>query len=166
MVDKMLGGLFGGPDQDRMRSQAKDFVSRYEQGPPEHGYEAPEVQDHFKTVGRHMSPEDVQDAAREAFRRMSPEQRRAYKNAMRERGMSQFQAIPDENDDPDILAEQTQKFMKEEAEKKGGFDGSVGSLFGEEPGKGSNMLDNPAVKAAFAGMAAFAFKKFLDSQQG
>lgn len=165
MVDKMLGGLFGGPDQDRMRSQAKDFVSRYEQGPPEHGYEAPEVQDHFKTVGRHMSPEDVQEAAREAFRRMSPEQRRAYKHAMRERGMGQFQAIPDDNDDPEILAEQTQKFMKEEAEKKGGFDGSVGSLFGEAS-KGESMLDNPAVKAAFAGMAAFAFKKFLDSQQG
>jgi hypothetical protein len=177
MVDQLLGGLFGGPDGDRMRSQAKDFVSRYDQGPPDQGYEAPEVLDRFKQVSRAMSPEDVQDAARQSFKQMTPEMRRAYKQAMKERGVPQFQQLPDDQDEPNILAEMTQKAMQEQAQRQAqaqaqaqaeaqahakDFDGSVGALLGKEGEK--SLLDNPAVKAAFAGMAAFAMKKILDSK--
>jgi hypothetical protein len=179
MVDQLLGGLFGGPDDDRVRSQAKDFVSRYDQGPPDQGYEPTEVMERFTQVQRHMTPDDVQEAARQSFRQMTPEMRRAYKQAMRERGVSQFQQIPDDDDNPDILAQMTQRAMQEreaqarqaqaqaeaqaaaEGQKKD-FDGSIGALLGEDSGK--SLLDNPAVKAAFAGMAAFAMKKVLDTK--
>jgi hypothetical protein len=173
MVDQLLGGLFGGPDGDRMRSQAKDFVSRYDQGPPDQGYEPAEVLDRFKQVGRVLPAEEVQDAARQSFKQMPPEMRRAYKQAMKQRGVPQFQALPDDqDDDPDILAEMTHKAMQEQAQrhaeaapqaqKAPDFDGSVGSLLGKEGDK--SLMDNPAVKAAFAGMAAFAMKKILDSK--
>lgn len=168
MVDQLLGGLFGGPDGDRMRSQAKDFVSRYDQGPPDHGYEPTEVLDRFKQVGRAMTPTDVHEAAQQSFKQMTPEMRRAYKQAMKQRGIPQFQQLPDDkDDDPSILAQMTQQAMQEQAQKHAetpekGFDGSVGALLGKEGEK--SLLDNPAVKAAFAGMAAFAMKKILDSK--
>ncbi|MFM9108781.1 MAG: hypothetical protein ACKOWF_19010 [Chloroflexota bacterium] len=172
MVDQLLGGLFGGPDGDRMRSQAKDFVSRYDQGPPDQGYEPTEVLDRFKQVGRAMDPTDLQDAAQQSFKQMPPEMRRAYKQAMKQRGVPQFQQLPDDkDDDPSILAEMTRQAMEQQAkqqaeaqaESKGkGFDGSVGALLGQEGDK--SLLDNPAVKAAFAGMAAFAMKKILDQK--
>ena len=172
MVDQMLGGLFGGPDSDRMRSQASDFVSRYDNGAPHEGYTNDEVMERFRQVSGHMSDDDMREAARQSFSRMSPEQRREYKRAMRQRGARQFDR-DDDNDDPDILAQRTQGFMKEQPQQEGGLGGLFGGLFGggdaqqpqvQRQDDGGSMLDNPAVKAAMAGMAAFAMKKMMDSR--
>ena len=172
MVQGMLGGLFGGPDADRMRSQAQDFVGRYETGQPHEGYSSDEVMDRFRQVSGHMSEDDMREAARESFRRMSPEQRREYKRAMRQRGARGFDR-DDDNDDPDVLAQMTQGYMREQPQQEGGLGGLLGGLFGggqssqpqaQQPDQGGSMLDNPAVKAAMAGMAAFAMKKMLDQR--
>lgn len=173
MVDNMLGGLFGGPDDDRVRSQAKDFVSRYEQGAPHEGYGRDEVLDNFRRASQAVGDDDMRDAAREAFRRMSPEQRREYKRAMRQRGARGFDR-DDDGDDPEVLAQATQTFMKErpaQAQDAGGG-GLFGGLFGggheQQPAahqqQDNDFFDNPAVKAAMAGMAAFAMKKILDNR--
>lgn len=175
MVEGMLGGLFGGPDSDRMRSQARDFVGRYETGQPHEGYSDDEVVERFRQVSGQLSDDDMREAARESFKRMSPEQRREYKRAMRQRGARQFDQ-DDDNDDPDILAQKTQRFMKEQPQQEGGLGGLLGGLFGggdasqpqaqaQQRDQGGSMLENPAVKAAMAGMAAFAMKKLLDQQR-
>lgn len=173
MVDNMLGGLFGGPDDDRVRSQARDFVSRYEQGQPQEGYGRDEVLDNFNRASQAVGDDDMRDAAREAFKRMSPEQRREYKRAMRQRGARGFER-DDDNDDPEVLAQSTQTFMKERsAQQDSGGGGLFGGLFGggqdeqrssTQPQQQDDFLDNPAVKAAMAGMAAFAMKKVLDKR--
>ncbi len=173
MVDNMLGGLFGGPDDDRVRSQARDFVNRYEQGQPHEGYGRDEVLDNFNRASQAVGDDDMRDAAREAFKRMSPEQRREYKRAMRQRGARGFER-DDDNDDPEVLAQSTQTFMKERpAQQDSGGGGLFGGLFGggqdqqrssTQPQQQDDFLDNPAVKAAMAGMAAFAMKKVLDKR--
>ena len=173
MVDSMLGGLFGGPDDDRVRSQAKDFVSRYEQGQPHEGYGRDEVLDNFRRASQSVGDDDMRDAARESFRRMSPEQRREYRRAMRQRGAPGFDR-DDDNDDPEVLAQATQTFMKERpAQQDAGGGGLFGGLFGgghdqqqghAQPQQQDDLFDNPAVKAAMAGMAAFAMKKILDNR--
>lgn len=174
MVEGMLGGLFGGPDDDRVRSQAQDFVSRYDSGPPQEGYSNDEVRDRFKQVYGRVNDADMQDAARESFRRMSPEQRKEYRRAMRQHGARQFDGN-DNNDDPDVLAQATQGFMKEQPQQSGGgLGGMLSGLFGDHElnqpqvqqrqAQGGSMLENPAVKAAMAGMAAFAMKKMMDQR--
>lgn len=170
MVEGMLGGLFGGPDSDRMRSQAQDFVGRYERGQPHEGYDNDEVMERFRQVSGHMGDDDMREAARQSFSRMSPDQRREYKRAMRQRGAGGFD---DDNDDPDVLAQATQGFMKGQPDQGGGIGGFLGGMFGggndssqrqmPQQDQGS-MMDNPAVKAAMAGMAAFAMKKMMDSR--
>ncbi|MCC6312866.1 MAG: hypothetical protein IT337_02545 [Thermomicrobiales bacterium] len=176
MVDQMLGGLFGGPDSDRVRSQAQDFVTRYNQGQPHEGYDNQEVVNQFRNAARNAQPQDMENAATEAFSRMPREQRREYRRAMRQRGYRQFQG--DDNDDPRVLAQQTQGFMKEQAEQHpGGIEGFLGNLFGHgnanqpatqqtqaQPQEQGSILDNTAVKAAMAGMAAFALKQMMDKQ--
>lgn len=177
MVDSMLGGLFGGPDADRMRSQARDFVGRYETGQPHEGYTNDEVMERFRQVQGRVSDDDMRDAARQAFGRMSPEQRREYRRAMKQRGARGFDR--DDEIDPDILAQQTQGFMKEQPDQDGGgIMGFLGDVFGyNQPDprqqaqhqqqvqqQQGSMMDNPAVKAAMAGMAAFAMKKVLDNR--
>ncbi len=174
MVEGMLGGLFGGPDSDRVRSQAQDFVGRYETGQPHEGYTNDEVADRFRQVSGHMSDDDMREAARESLKRMSPEQRREYKHAMRKQGAPGFDR--DDNDDPDVLAQATQGFMKQQPDQGGGgIGGFLGGMFGggNEPAQRKvpqqqqdqgSMLDNPAVKAAMAGMAAFAMKKMMDNR--
>jgi len=169
----MLGGLFGGPDSDRMRSQAQDFVGRYETGQPHEGYTNDEVAERFRQVSGNMSDDDMREAARESLKRMSPEQRREYKKAMRQRGARGFDR-DDDNDDPEILAQATQGFMKEQPDQGDGIGGFLGGMFGggnDQPAQRQvpqqdqgSMLDNPAVKAAAAGMAAFAMKKMMDSR--
>jgi hypothetical protein len=169
----MLGGLFGGPDGDRVRSQARDFVSRYEQGAPHEGYTRDEVLERFQTARGAVGDDDMRDAARQAFQRMSPDQRREYKRAMRQRGVQGFER-DDDGDDPEILAQATQRFMKESPQQEqGGLGGLFGGLFGggqseQRPApqqqNNDDFLDNPAVKAAMAGMAAFAMKKVLDNR--
>lgn len=163
MVDQMLGGLFGGPDADRMRSQARDFVSRYEQGAPHEGYTNDEVAERFRTVSGRMSDDDMRQAARESLQRMPREQRREFRRMMRERG-ARFDR--DDDDDVDSMAQATQRFMKEDQQGGGGILGGLFGGGGQAPGQQQegNLLDNPAVKAAMAGMAAFAMKKVLDSR--
>lgn len=166
MVDSMLGGLFGGPDGDRMRSQARDFVGRYETGAPHEGYDRDEVLDRFRTARGAVNDDDMRDAARQSFGRMDREQRREFKRAMRQRGASGFD---DDDDDPEVMAQATQRFMKESPADQGGG-GLFGGLFGGGGGSArpaqqdNDLMDNPAVKAAMAGMAAFAMKKILDNR--
>lgn len=178
MVDSLLGGLFGGPDGDRVRAKAQDFSSRYDKGAPEEGYSNDEVLDQFRSSFGQLNPDQQREATEQALQRMSPEQRKEYRRAMRQqqRGATQHFS-QDDHDDPRIAAQETQSFMKDASENQsGGLGGMLGNLFGgggasqqqahavpvQEQG---SMLDNPAVKAAMAGMAAFAVKKIMDQRQ-
>ena len=156
MVDSLLGGLFGGPDGDRIRSEAQNFVERYDTGPKHEGYTSTEVSQRFAEVAKQMTPKDLESATTLSLEQMSSAERRAYRKAMRDRGVPQFQDIPDNVDDPQVLAKATEQFMAEETKKKG-IDGVVKEL----SDKNSGLLDNPAVMAVLAGVAAYAFKKVL-----
>ena len=72
MVEQLLGGLFGGQDDEddeRRRGRAQDFVSRYEQGPPYEGIGADEAYHNYRNVAGRLSPEEYEEAAAEAFTR-------------------------------------------------------------------------------------------------
>src|SRR5918997_3970263 len=79
MVDQLLGGLFGGQDDDDepvRRQRPTDFIDRYERGRPYDGIGDHEVLQNYQTVAGRLSPQEYEEAAAEAFSRLSPEERR------------------------------------------------------------------------------------------
>jgi hypothetical protein len=175
MVDQVLKGLFGGQeeeDDDRRRARARDFVNRYEQGPPSEGYGNDEVLRNYRAVTDRLSPEQYQEAAAESFSRLSKEERRQMRRAMKKKTGGRIDAA---SDDPRDLAKAASRFQQEES-ASGGLaslfdfggggddDQKRGGLVDAKRDEGGDLLDNPLAKAALAGVAAFAVKKFLDSR--
>ena len=64
----LLQGLLGG-DQ---RQGLEDFAGRYEQGAPWDGVGDQEAVDRYKQVAQTLPPDEYEDAARQAFERLSP----------------------------------------------------------------------------------------------
>ena len=174
MVDQLLGGLFGGQDDDdddRRRSRARDFVSRYDQGPPYEGIAPEEAYHNYRQVAGRLSPEEYEEAATEAFGRMSPDERVRFAQMLQQRAggrLGGFRA-----DDPRELARTTSRFRQGDG---GGFD--LGDLFGLGGGGGSggdlmratgggggggggDLMSNPLAKAALGGIAAMAMKRMM-----
>ena len=174
MVDQLLGGLFGGQDDDdddRRRGRARDFVSRYEQGPPHEGYDDDEVVRNYRSVASRLSPQEYEEAAAEAFGRMPSEHRREMRRTMRDRSGGRFNV---DSDDPRDLARAAARYRQEDADGGGllsmfglgGDSGGGGDLMRAAGGGGSGglggLMGNPVAKAAMAGVAAIAMKKMID----
>ena len=159
MLEQILGG--GG----KKRSDWDDFVTRYDEGPPWAGVSDDEARSRYGEVAGRLPPAEYEDAARDAFARMSPEQRLEYgrylQRQSRERGLD----IPDFNQDglddrlqdPDELARATSRVQQRQPgmleQMLGGGGGGGGGMGG--------MLASPIGKAALAGIAAIAVKKMM-----
>jgi hypothetical protein len=181
MVDQLLGGLFGSQDDDddnRRRSRAQDFIGRYEEGSPYEGYSTEEAFQNYQQVASRLSPEEYEDAAAEAFQRLSPQDRMQLAQLMQQQGGGQFGDF--QVDDPRQLARMTSRVRQESgggglAALLGGGGGGVGDLLGAAMGGGQrrggggggggtdigDLLNNPVAKAALAGIAAMAMKKIM-----
>jgi hypothetical protein len=66
-----LGNLLGGGQL----GDIQDFLQRHEQGAPADGISDQEALDHHQLLATQVSPEQGEQAAGEAFRRMAPEER-------------------------------------------------------------------------------------------
>ena len=164
MVDQLLGGLFGGQDQDdepTRRGRARDYVDRYERGAYDRMSDD-EVLHNYRTASTRLSPDDYEQSARDALQRMSPEERRELRRYMRQRSQDRFDAS---DDSPEELARAMRRADLQDEQGGGG----LASLFGfggdsndrRDQNQGGGMLDNPLAKAALAGVAAMAAKRFL-----
>ena len=67
------------------REEYKDYVNRYEQGPAWEGYSDQEVLDRYDSVAHKVSPREYEQATREAFDRLSPEERAEFSRYLEER---------------------------------------------------------------------------------
>jgi hypothetical protein len=167
MVDQLLGGLFGGQDQDdepTRRGRARDYVDRYERGAYDQMSDD-EVLHNYQTASRRLSPDDYEHSARDALRRMSPEERRELRRYMRQRSQDRFDA---NDDSPEELARAMRRADLQDEQGGGGLASLFGFGDGDQSGRGqqqqgspAGMLDNPLAKAALAGVAAMAAKRFL-----
>ena len=164
MVDQLLGGLFGGQDQDdepARRGRARDYVDRYERGAYDQ-LSDDEVIHNYRTASTRLSPDDYEQSARDALKRMSPEERRELRRYMRQRSQDRFNAS---DDSPEELARAMRRADLQDEQGGGGLASLFG--FGDDgndrrgQNQGGGMLDNPLAKAALAGVAAMAAKRFL-----
>jgi hypothetical protein len=136
--------LSGGQKQE----EYEDFARRYEEGAPHEGYEDEEVMGRHDEVAQHLSPEEYEEVAHEAFARLSPEERSSLAAELRAHGA-------EHGDDPRALARAAGAAQRQQPGLFGRVLGGVGG------GGGSGLLGNPMAKAALAGIAAMAAKRVL-----
>jgi hypothetical protein len=160
----MLENLLGGKQQ---RSDWDDFVGRYDRGAPYDGISDDEATRRYDQVARGLPPQQYESAARDAFSRMSPDERLEYGRYLQQQSRSRGLDIPDFNgdgiddrlQDPEVLARATGRVQQRDP-------GMLDGLLGGGRGGGGNvgmggMLSNPIAKAALAGIAAMAVKKMI-----
>jgi hypothetical protein len=114
------------------KEKLQDFAQRYDQGKPWEGISDDEAREQYDKVAPQLDDREYEESARESFERLEPEQR---KEAARELGVG-------ETDDPDELARETTQVRN------------------QKPDLLKDLMSNPAVKGAVAGIAASAIKKF------
>ena len=113
------------------REKMEDFAQRYDQGAPWEGISDDEAREQHDRVASQLDDKVYVVSAGESFQRLDPDQRW---EAGRPRGA--------DTDDPDELAKATNRARK------------------EKPDMLQQLMGNPAVKGAVAGIAASAVKKF------
>jgi hypothetical protein len=62
----------------KSREEYEDFAKRFDQAPPWDGYSDQQVLDRYGSVAHNVPQTDYKQAAREAFARLSPEQRAEF----------------------------------------------------------------------------------------
>ena len=115
------------------RQQFEDFVQRYDQGQPWEGISDDEAKQRHSEVASQLDDKEYEQSAQEAFQKLQPEQRREVSRSLQQ----------GETDDPAELARATTKTRK------------------EQPDLLNDLMGNPALKGAVAGIAAPAAKRVL-----
>src|SRR5262249_7782133 len=156
LLDALLGA-------GQSREDSQGFLQRFEQGQPWEGYSDQEVLKRYGTVAQQASPQEYEQAASEAFARMSPEQRVEFGPRLQERAREQKPGIGalersqiGDFQDARSLARLTSQVHEQP--------GLLRSLLGggnDPQGQQAGLLGNPIAKAALAGIAAMAIKHVL-----
>jgi len=175
LLEQLLG------DQQRDHDDYRDFTQRYERGAPWDDVRDDEVLERYQRVGRQLPPDVYEESAEEAFRRMSPDQRREYgqylQRQSRDRNLDIFDrdgdGRDDRLDDPRVLGRATSRMHQQQPDLLGGMLGGMlgggggGNSRGRRDDDGGgmgDMLSNPIAKAALAGITAIAAKKMMDGR--
>lgn len=183
-----LSGLFGANDQEdeqRWLERARDFVSRVESGDKAEGYSSEEAFQNYARITEQLNGEEFEQVSADAFREMSPAQRREFANVLREQGGLD---ATNATEDPDLLANITSQLREGSwgnasgvpAGMLGGDVGDANDLTGALGGllTGGNLataemaevnraaitglLENPVVKMVLGLISANAMKRMLD----
>lgn len=154
----LLQQLLGGGQQQQ---DYQDFVNRYQQGPPSEGYSDQEVLNRYQQVAPQLPPADYQQAAQEAFARMTPEQRMQFAQYVQQQAQQQGTMLPGfqqgaaaNYQDPQTLARAMTQAHQQQPDLLQSLLGSGGAL------------SNPLAKAALAGVAAIAAQRIMGGAMG
>ena len=164
----LLNSLMGGGG----REQAQDFVSRYDRGAPYDGFSGDEAYQQYQRVAPHLSQQDYELSAEEAFSRMDPRERQQFAQMLSQQARQQgvrFQDLDGDGiddrmqQDPRYLAQAMGRMQQQQPgllqQLMGGGGGAMG-------GGAGNMLQNPLAKAALGGIAAMALRRMMNQQGG
>lgn len=157
VLNSILGG--GGNAQ-----QLQDFANRWQSNGGQQ-MSGQEVADQYSQVAPNLTPDQYQAAARDAFSKMTPEQRSQFGQWLQTQTQQQGMHLPqlDENttsaeqmQDPNVLAQATTRVHQEQP-----------NILEQLMGKGGTggALDNPIAKAAFAGIVAMAAQHIMGGRR-
>src|SRR5215217_5437274 len=156
----------GNSQSDKVQRYIEDFINRYQQGP--HGISDEEAANRYRQVARQLPPDDYLQAAKEAFARMSPEERVQFGSYLGQQAQQQGHDLIDLNQDgiddrlqdPDYLARTTTQAHQKEP-------GLLDQLFGSSGGHSSggatsgSILSSPLAKGVLGGIAAYGLSRML-----
>ena len=150
LFDELLGGN---------RDQYQDYVNRYDQGAPYEGISDDEALQRYRQVDEHLDDDEYENSARDAFSRMSPDDRAPLGQHLSQGGW-------EASDDPGILARQVREARQGNPDLLssllGGGGGGLGGLLGGGGAGGLGGLGGGSVgKAALGGIAAMAMKRLM-----
>jgi len=147
------------------REGFEDFLNRFEDGPPSEGYGDQEVLDRYGEVAHKVSPSDYEQAARDAFGRLSQADREEFGQLLAGRAQSKRLDLPGLTPaqgqgfgDLDWLANITSQLHQQPGLLRDLLGGLAG---GRESGSSGGILSSPIAKAALAGIAAMLVKRML-----
>jgi len=147
------------------REGFKDFLNRFEEGPPSEGYEDQEVLDRYGEVAHKASPSDYEQAARDAFGRLSQADREEFGQLLAGRAQSKRPDLsgltPTQGQgfgDVDWLANITSQIHQQPGLLRDLLGGLTGN---KETSSAGGIFGSPLSKAALAGIAAMLVKKVL-----
>jgi hypothetical protein len=161
----MLENLLGG----EQLGDVQDFLRRYERGAPAEGISDQEALDHHQQVAAKVPPEQYQQAAGEAFDRMSPQEREQVGQQLQQGAQAHRLDLGSllggaggglaQLHDPGTLAQLAGALQRQQP-------GLLGNLLGGgQGGKGGGLLASPAARAALGGIAAMAVKRVLQQRR-
>jgi hypothetical protein len=147
------------------REGFQDFLNRFEEGPPSEGYEDQEVLDRYGEVAHRASPSDYEEAARDAFGRLSQADREEFGQLLAGRAQSKRLDLPglappqgQGFGDVDWLSNITSQIHQQPGLLRDLLGGLTGN---RETSSSGGILSSPLAKAALAGIAAMLVKKVL-----
>ena len=147
------------------RTGFEDFLNRFEEGPPSEGYADQEVLDRYGDVAHKVSPSEYQQAARDAFTRLSPADREELGQLLSGQAQGKRLNLPGLTPKPsqgfgdlDWLSNITSQLHQQPGLLRDLLGGLTG---GSQSGSGGSIFSNPVAKAALAGIAAMLVKKVL-----
>jgi len=151
----------------------KDFLNRFEEGDPSEGYDDQEVLNRYGEVSHRVSSSEYEQAARDAFGRLSQADREEFGRMLagqaQSRGLSLSGLTPGRGQsfgNTDWLTQIVSQLHQQPGLLRdilGGLAGgkSTGSSAGSSAG---SILSSPLAKAALAGITAMLVKKALGSR--
>ena len=149
------------------REEYQGYVDRYEKGPAWEGYSDQEVLDRYDSVAHKVSPQEYEQAARDSYNRLSPEERAEFSRYLEERARSRHIQIPDrkigpEEDmgDVDWLSQITGQIHQQPGTLRDMLGPETKESGPQAPGLGG-LFTSPLAKAALAGIGALLFKRLL-----
>jgi hypothetical protein len=152
--------LMGG---GKNKHEYEDFASRYDQGHPSEGYSDEEVLERYGSVAHSVSATDYQQAAQEAYARLSPEERAEFGQSLQQRAQTKGIDVPAPPQrqsgfgDLGWLSNATSQLHQQ----PGVLREILGGLAGGSKSGGGSLLSSPIAKAALAGITATLVKRAL-----
>jgi hypothetical protein len=158
ILDELLTG-------GQRQKEYKDFLDRYEQGHPSQGYSDQEVLKRYGEVSHAVAPDQYAQAAQEALRKLSPEERAAFLKMLQDRAAARGVTLP-----PKVAPEPTDlgQVLTDLHKKPGQLRDVLGSDAAQpqEQASGSSpitdILTSPMAKAVLAGIAAMVVKSVMN----
>jgi hypothetical protein len=159
LLDMLLGN-------NEAKAGFEDFLNRFQEGPPSEGYEDQEVMDRYGQVSHQVSQPEYEQAARDAFGRLSPQDREEFGRMLagqaQSRGLNLPGLTPDQGQgfgNVDWLSNITGQLHQQPGLLRDLLSGLTGNR--EAGSSGGGIFSSPLAKAALAGIVAMLVKRVL-----
>jgi hypothetical protein len=157
ILDELLTG-------GQRQNDYKDFVNRYEQGAPGEGYSDQEVLNRYGEVSHAVPADQYAQAAQEALRKLSPEERAAFVKMLQDRAAARGVTLPPQvAPEPKELGNVLTDLHATPGQLRNMLGGDAAEPQAQASGTSpiTDVLQSPMAKAVLAGIAAMVVKSVM-----